>query len=60
MSCSGDCNQGRTCDCCEEVQISPPDAWEQISYWFVFFATCAFASLTIGLVMGFVYFNFYR
>jgi hypothetical protein len=58
MTCTHKCNQGRCCTC-QEVQIDPPDVWEQISYWFVFFATCAFASLTIGLVMGFVYFNFF-
>jgi hypothetical protein len=57
MTCTQNCNQGRNCTC-QEIQLEPLSNWELISYWAVVIASCAFASLTIGLLCGFVYVNF--
>lgn len=55
MSCSGDCNQGRTCDCCEEVQLEPLSNWELISFYSILIIGVVFGIIALCAIAGFVY-----
>lgn len=55
MSCSGDCNQGRTCDCRQETQLEPMSNWELISFYTIIIASVVFSIISLCAAAGFIY-----
>jgi len=55
MSCSGDCNQGRRCDCCEEVQLEPLSTLEVIAFYGAVIASIAFSIFSVCAFVGYAY-----
>ena len=55
MTCNHKCNQGRTCDCCEEVQLEPLSNWELISFYSILIIGVVFGIIALCAAAGFIY-----